>query len=112
MKILKSVQNSFAILGINLNQSTLHRSFNFKKLIVIFVFGTSVILSYVSIFLAQNFKEYTDSIHMAMALTLGSSMFAIVLCKKTKMSELIDTLKRIIADSEYRFFNTVDSRKS
>lgn len=100
MKILKSVQDGFAILGMNLNQSTQHHPINLRKLIVISVFGAAIILSYVSIFRAQTFKEYTDSIHMALALSLGSAIYGTLLSKTTKIAELIDYLESIIDDSE------------
>lgn len=98
MKILTTVQNNFAILGINLNH---HDPFNYKKSLVIFVFGTSITLNYISIFRAHTLKEYSDSIHMAMALTLGSALFGIALFERTKISELIESFERIIIDSEY-----------
>lgn len=99
MKILKSVQDNFAILGINLNQLT-HHAFNLKTLMIILVFGVAIISSYVSIFRAHSFKEYTDSIHVGFAFTLGSAIFAIVICKMTKMSELIGGIETIIIESE------------
>lgn len=100
MKILESVQNSFSILGINLNRSTQHHSLKFRRWLVGFVFGTAVTLSYVSIFRAHNFKEYTDSIHMGLALTLGCVLFGIALFESIKISELIGSIETTIIDSE------------
>lgn len=100
MKILKAVQDGFAILGINLNQSTQRHPFNFRKLIVTFVFGAAITLSLVSIFRAHTFKEYTDSIHMALALTLGSAIYGTILCETTKIAELIGNFEKNINNSE------------
>lgn len=100
MKILNPLKDTFAILGVNLNHTTQHRSLNFRKLAVIFVSGTAITLSYLSIFRAHTFKEYADSVHMAFALTLGCAIFGIVLYKTTKITDLIDSFENLIADSE------------
>lgn len=68
MKILKLVQDNFAILGINLSQSSQYHSLNLNKFMFIFVCGTAITFSYVSIFCSRTFKEYTESIHMGTGL--------------------------------------------
>lgn len=103
MKILKSVQDNFAVLGMNLDRKTLQHPFDFRKRIVVFVFGTAIILSYVSISRARTFKEYTDSIHMTLTLSLGSLIYGILLFETTKIAELIGNFERILDDSEWTF---------
>lgn len=100
MKILQSVQHNFATLGINLSQPIQQHPLNLKRLLIILVFGTANTLNYVSIFQAHSFKEYIDSIHVGLALTLGSTLFGIILFQRTKISELIRCFEKIVNNSE------------
>lgn len=100
MKILKSVQENFATLGIHFIQSTLDHVSNFKKLTVIFILSMAIISSYVGIYRAYTFEEYTDAIHVSLAFSLCSVFFAIVLWKMTKISTLIGSIEGVIIDSK------------
>lgn len=102
MTILKSVRRDFATLGINLNQPASRRPFNARNTSVILVFGSSLISSYVRVFQSHTFKEYIDSIHIGLALTLASAMLGIVMYKMDKMSEIFQSIEKILVDSEWK----------
>lgn len=100
MKVLESVQDNFAVLGINLSQSAQHHSFNLNQIMFMFVSGTAISFSYISIFRSRTFKEYTESIHMGTSLTLGALIFGISLYKTKRIAVLIGRFGSIIGNSE------------
>lgn len=100
MKILQSLQNNLAILGIDENQSKQIYLFNERSLLVLFIFGLSLISGCVSIAQANTFKEYINAFHIAVTVAFGALTFVIVIGQMKKMFPFIHSFEKFIDESK------------
>lgn len=101
MKLFQSVQESFAILGITLEQSVRSNPFNERILAALSSYLMRVILFTVSLFHdAETFSEYTENIWLNSAAILVLVAFAVMVFNKGKFFALIDNSVTVVANSK------------
>lgn len=101
MKIFRSIQENFAILGVNPNQLTKKNNINVKNLISLFFHGF-IIIAYLLYLarIANSFREYTDGIFATSAVLVCGASMIIIVWKMPKLFKLIDKLENVINCSE------------
>lgn len=93
VKIFQSIQKNFAILGIDSFQSKQTYSFNERNVMVLLIFGLSVISGCVSVAHANTFKEYINAFHIAVTVAFGGLTFVIVMCQMKILFRFIDSIE-------------------
>lgn len=97
MKIFQSIQNQFAILGINSQQQNLN-----PKIIVGAIFlGVCIVLQSAAIFEPTNeFKEYIDCVYMTSTTIIVSTIFVVLVFSMRILFEFIEMVEGLINESE------------
>lgn len=98
-KVLQSIQRNFAILGIDSYQSNQNYSFNKRNVMVLFIYGLSLISGCVSVAHANTFKEYINAFHIAVTIAFGGLTFVIVICQMKILFRFIDSVEEEIEKS-------------
>lgn len=104
MYIFRSIQNYFAIAGINSLQSLRKHPFNAQNLTIFAMYLLSVALNIVYLVqIASDFAEYADVIYRLSTIFVCALAYAIHVQKMAKIFEIIDKFERIINASEWKF---------
>lgn len=99
-KVFQSIQRNFAILGINSYQSKQSHSFNVRNVMVLLIFGLSLISGCVSVAHANTFKEYINAFHIAVTVAFGGLTFVIVICQMKILFQFIDSFEEEVNKSK------------
>lgn len=101
MKLFQSVQETFATLGITLNQSMKNNPFNTRTLAAFSSYILTVTLYTVFLFHdAKTFWEYTDNIYTNSATIVIVVCYVIIALNMEKCFALIDRCVTIVATSK------------
>lgn len=101
MKFFQSIQEYFAIMGINSSQSVDVHPFNRSNLITLLIFCMLVITSNkFLLFEAKYFEEYIDSFYLTCTGTLAAINFVVIIWKMTKVFEFIKGLESVVHRSK------------
>lgn len=113
LKLFAFTQMSFAILGINSQQSIQKLPFNPKILMVLVLYGLLSISHLIYLMQAigsdKRFAEYTDSIFGTAACISVAFYYAITVLNKSILFKFIDDCKRIMEKSEFHSHTKTDS---
>lgn len=105
MKILRTVQEHYAIVGFS--QSTSTEQVNKRILIGLLLFGYPSVSQILYIFhVADGFIEYVQSVCTTVASTIIFVCFVSFIRRKTQFFEIIDNLEKLIDTSEPRLDHT------
>lgn len=97
MKPYQSVQNIFAVVGLNYIQSKSKKALVMAWLIV--SLGTSSSATFL-IFEAETFEEYTTSTYLSSGGFVLTTMFTIMIFKMEEIFKFADSIEIIIDDSK------------
>lgn len=100
MKIFHSIQKNFAILGVDLYQSKQDHAFNQRNVMVLIIFGLSLISGCVSVSHANTFSEYINAFHIGVTVAFGGLTFAIVMYQMKLLFAFIESIEKLIDESE------------
>lgn len=101
MKLFHSTQESFAILGITLDQSMQNNPFSKRVLAAFSSYILTIALYTVFLFRdANTFWEYTDNIYTNSATMVIVACFIIVVFNMEKCFALIDSCVTVVAKSK------------
>lgn len=101
MKIFQSIQHSFTILGITVNQSQEQWPLNFKHLFVFIALNASITAQIVCIIsLAENFEEYTVCMYGIFTLAMFEMEYGIHIWKMKQLFKFIENFEHLIESSE------------
>lgn len=101
MKVLQSVQNYFAIIGIVPPQSHQSHRLNMKNMTMLLIFSLFTVSANVFfVYEAENFRELTDSFYAACSATLTTLSFSTIIGRMYLAFEFIENLESIISKSE------------
>lgn len=101
LKVFQSIQRNFAILGVGLHQSKQSYPFDVRNVLVLFIFGLSLISASVSVAHAHKFKEYINTFHIAVTVAFGGITFVIVMCQMKKLFQFIDIIEDEVEKREF-----------
>lgn len=101
MKIFKSIQNNFAVLGVCASQTRERSSINLKNSIAFVL----LLLNFCSqamcfIFSAQSFEEYTVCIYAFLTLLMFQFEFVMHIWKMKQLFKFIENFEHLIESSE------------
>lgn len=108
MKIFRTVQRQYAILGITSHELTSFESFNQISLVAVGIslFGWIIFSQFMYIFyVATDFIEYMECSCSISAGIIVFICFAAIVLKRSLLFETIDNLEKLIQISENHFSN-------
>lgn len=104
MKILITVQENFALMGISTNQSIQKIPFNAKNVLMLVIqcltFSSDLMCL---IYEADNFKDYTISIFSCCTMIVAISIFAMIMIKMRHFFEFQEQIEEIINKSKRKY---------
>lgn len=101
MKLFKSIQSHFAVVGISLHHANQKYLLNTKNMTVTVTFGlTFIAKGMYLVHVAEKFEEFTASVFVVLALVAITSSFEIFIWKMSNVFQLIDILEKMVNESK------------
>lgn len=101
IKLFRTIQTNFALLGISSHQSVQQCPFNVRNLLTIFSIGFSAISTTINLlYIASSFKEYADSVYVTSSAVLTFVIYLLFVWKMRLIFELVDDLEKTCNESE------------
>lgn len=110
MKILRSIQNDYRVLGIDFNQPIENGSFNKLNLRIFAVFNLAIISNFVYFFhVAKTIDEFTISFFVMTSFIAIAIVYGIVLWNRKSIIQLANATEKLLNERMIEFTVILDS---
>lgn len=106
MKIFQTIQKSLKVLGIQRQQSGEFHRFTLKNVFISILCALSIVSSGAySLYEAENYSEYLDSIYAVLGLSVCSAFYGMFLWKMANVFRLIANFEQQVQKRKFIQFN-------